>query len=413
MADSTRKLVLMIDEGKSMDEIYDALCRSDMATNVADPNRWIGGKRLRVLFHTLSREILRSLLMKTLGPDLWNEGPQNENWKRVLPPGGAGCYACFIYVHGRRGKFLSSNEINEVITLLLVYIQAVDIYQRHQECDNYVASQELDGKDRTAYDKAMAIDDALRKENRWDLANPQHNQFVPRFMSSTTTPGVKFSHNISALIDMLKRRCRYTTDANTHHRQSPLLVGNSDNVARRVQNHMIEGGFSNSPKVWGLLLSCMKVLKFECRTGYATLFRTWKDEAQVNQAEVLGTLLAGSMISQDGLNVKEPGTRFDRGSWTPNAFGDSRDKVFIDTPWFEENLQQSLAYRTDAKKKADELHAQTMRNDDALKEAEIGLRKKKTELDEAKSRYKEAKKTAEANVAEGENILKEMEELLQ
>lgn len=72
-------------------------------------------------------ELLRSLLM---------------NLGTVITSGEAGCYACFISAHGRRGKFLSSNEINEVIALLLVYIKALDLCQRHQECDNYVASQE-------------------------------------------------------------------------------------------------------------------------------------------------------------------------------------------------------------------------------------------------------------------------------
>lgn len=59
---------------------------------------------------------------------------------------------------------VSSNEINEVITLLLVYIRAVDIYKRYQECHNYVASQELDNEGHAAYDKAMEIDD-LRNQD--------------------------------------------------------------------------------------------------------------------------------------------------------------------------------------------------------------------------------------------------------
>lgn len=411
MTDSIRDLVFMIDEGKSMDEIYNAVCESHMAQSVADPNGWIGGQRLRVLFHTLSRELLRSLLMKTLGPDLWKEGPENENWKRVFPSSGAGCYVCFIYIHGRRGKFLSSNEIRQVISELEIYERVVNAYQEHHEGPDALFDQSFTEEQKEEYDRAMEIDDVLRLEERWDLDNPEYNLFVPRFMGSPTRSGAKRSGNISALIDMLKRRCEYTTDPNTHHRQSPLLVGNSNNVARRVQSHLIPSSFSNSPKVWGLLLSCMKVLGFECRTGYATLFRTWKDEAQINQAEVLGTILAGSMISEDGLNVKEPGTRIDSGPWTPNNYGDARDLVCANTPWFRENLRQSAASIPPTK--LDELREEMAKNDDILKGGAVALREKKTELDAAKARYEEAKATAEANRAEGEKMLKEMEELFE
>lgn len=413
MSESITELVFMIDEGKSMDKIYDALCRSDMVTSVADPNGWVGGKRFRVLFHTLSRDLLRSLLLKTLGPDLWSKVIKADNWRRVFPPEGAGCYACFIYIHDRRGKFLCSNEIRQVISELEAYEQVVDTYQRREGHD-----QPLTDEQKEDYKKAMKVDDVLRTEEHWDLEHPRYDLFIPRFMSSTTKSGAQYSHNISALIEMLKKRCEYTTDPYTYHRQSPLLVGNSRNVAKRAENHMIGGGFSNSPKVWGLLLSCMKLLELECRTSYVTLFRTWRDDAQVNQAEVLGTILAGSMINEDGLNVKEPGTRIESGAWTPNNYGDASDIVFVDTPWTRENLRHSIAARTPAitdanKQKLDELHEEIAKNDDDLKEGATALRTKKAELDEAKARYREAKVTAEADLATGEEMLKEMEDLFQ
>ncbi|EMR68273.1 hypothetical protein UCREL1_4715 [Eutypa lata UCREL1] len=151
---------------------------------------------------------------------------------------------------------------------------------------------------------------------------------------------------------------------------------------------------------------------------YVTLFRTWRDDAQVNQAEVLGTILAGSMINEDGLNVKEPGTRIESGAWTPNNYGDASDIVFVDTPWTRENLRHSIAARTPAitdanKQKLDELHEEIAKNDDDLKEGATALRTKKAELDEAKARYREAKVTAEADLATGEEMLKEMEDLFQ
>ncbi|KAK7748263.1 hypothetical protein SLS62_008815 [Diatrype stigma] len=342
MPESVKTLVSMIDEGNTMDEIYYTLCKSDMVKSVADPNNWIGGNELRLLFHTLSRQFLRSVLMKTLGPDLHDKSNQEANWERVFHTEGPGCYVCFIHVNGRSGKFLSGTEIQQLISLLRTYAEAVDLYQRLGHDDPYISSQELEGRERAIYLEAMAVDDALRSKPKWTA--PDFNSFQPRFASSTKA---HMSENISLLISMLKKRCSPDVDADVRQRQSPLLVGSSGSMARRVEDHK-NGSLVGSPPIWGLLVSCLRIM-------------------------------------------------------LPASFSDGSTHVFVNTPWTLENIQQSLdarqlrADRASARRR--EMREELIEGIEALESAVEELKNTCKELDEAKAKYKELVKDATAMLA--------------
>ncbi|RYP85008.1 hypothetical protein DL769_001051 [Monosporascus sp. CRB-8-3] len=201
--------------------------------------------------------------MKTLWPDLYSKDFRKRNWLHIHGQKGPGCYVCFIHVNGRQGKFLSSNEIRCMITLLCTYERAVDIYEEYRVQADYVSSQ-LGDEERENYKKAMEIDNAPRSVVEWDLDNPEYEGFSPRFRSILMEvqiekgKNMKIPNNVTALIRMLEKRCDPESDPdhdpNTSQQQPPLL-------------HV-------SPHLWGLLISCLTVMKIDCRTEYSTVFRT-------------------------------------------------------------------------------------------------------------------------------------------
>ncbi|KAI0378638.1 hypothetical protein F5Y04DRAFT_283565 [Hypomontagnella monticulosa] len=58
-------------------------------------------------------------------------------------------------------------------------------------------------------------------------------------------------------------------------------------------------------------------------------------------AEILLTILAGSLVCEQGLNVKQPGTKSEKAPPSDRAFGICRRDVFKTHPWLYENLLQS------------------------------------------------------------------------
>ncbi|KAI0376690.1 hypothetical protein F5Y04DRAFT_285633 [Hypomontagnella monticulosa] len=92
------------------------------------------------------------------------------------------------------------------------------------------------------------------------------------------------------------------------------------------------------------------------------LFRAWKDAKQINDAEIFVTILVGSLLSMDGCNAKQPGTRSLNGRVDAIAYQKSRDHVF-GKPWITENMRQTMLDReTDEERRIRETMEQ-MKND--------------------------------------------------
>ncbi|KAI0109274.1 hypothetical protein F4776DRAFT_674851 [Hypoxylon sp. NC0597] len=411
MPGSVIELINMLDRGDSMENIYHALRRSDMIEGIAD-HSCFEGKELMVLLHSMSRELLRSVLMKTLGPDLYDKDfSSKELWGRVLGNDGPGAYIVFIFIRGRKGRFLCVREIKELIRLLQLYADAVDIHQAYKVQDQYGSSQLTpDGKE--AIRVAMTIDDAERTEKHYPrhLDDSDYERFQPRFISSTNMKGldrgqnVKASENINQLIKMLRKRCLPGVDEEVFQMQSPLLVGKSGDIIRGASDHLQGQSLSKTPKVWGLLLSCFKVMGLPYETRFATLFRAWKDADQINHAEILGTTLAGSLLSVDGCNAKQPGTRGGEDRTDDFGYANSKQHVFAGVSWFRENLRKSVDDREinrEAERRLQDKVAEMKENSRKLKEM-------KARVDQGLARLKKAKASYERTKAEAEKQLESL-----
>ncbi|KAI2780509.1 hypothetical protein F4815DRAFT_469362 [Daldinia loculata] len=414
MPDAVVELVKMLDRGETYDSIYHAMINGEMVDGIADTNF---GDGLRIWLHSLSPKMLRSVLMKTLGPDLYDpDFATKANEEYIFKSNGPGAYVAFVYIDGRKGKFLCARELKKLIRLLRQYVRAVNAYQKVKSVDAYGGSQ-LTDVDKSAILEAMKIDDILRSKDWYELDNPNFEEFEPRWVSDSNekkvlSGNVRMSDPFLSIISMLEKRLLPDVDEEVHQMQSPLMVGNAGHMNRRAESHVPSPFLQdNTPKVWGLLLSCLSVMGVSPRVRYATLFRAWQDKEQVNLAEVLGTILAGSLISMDGCNVKQPGTR-GADSVPGSEFDVGKKYVFAGKPWFRENLRHSLSGLpsgpmslfggsvAEAKERREELGAL---GDD--------IKNKKVAFAAAKDKYEKARGEAIDNVREGGVVTRELTKL--
>ncbi|KAI0968633.1 hypothetical protein F4678DRAFT_481846 [Xylaria arbuscula] len=291
MPADVRSLVTMLDNGDSMNKVYDALVKSSLIECVGD-KKWFTdhSKTTSQLLHTISRPLLRCVLMKRLGPNLYSRHfSSKKNWESTFDIDGPGANAIFSFFRDLKGCWLCAREIKELISILEDYAVAIGISGDLQENDTYGTSQLNDSRKRRLI-RAMKIDDALEPTKFYDSPTDEDfGKFKPRFARELNKAG-----DIVKMVAMLRRRCLPGVDEETWQLQSPLIVGR-------------EG--RDTHKLWDLMISCIQgVMSLNCEFEVVCLFRAWKDEDQVKAAEVLGTVIAGSMVSDAGLNVEQPGT---------------------------------------------------------------------------------------------------------
>ncbi|KAI1651649.1 uncharacterized protein F4817DRAFT_137408 [Daldinia loculata] len=419
MPDAVVELVKMLDRGETYDGIYHAMINGEMVNGIADTNF---GDDLRILLHSLSPKMLRSVLMKTLGPDLYDpDFATKANEEYIFKSNGPGAYVAFVSIEGRKGKFLCARELRELIRLLQRYVQAVDAYQRQNSDDIYGSSQLTDA-DKAAMVQAMEIDDISRFKTRYQLDRPNFEDFNPRWKSQSrdnqmqSGRNVHISDPILSFISMLEKRLLPDVDEEIYQMQSPLMVGNAGYINQRAECHLPSPHIHDkTPKLWGLLLSCLYVMGFKLRVRYATLFRAWQDKEQVNLAEVLGTILAGSLISMDGCNVKQPGTR-GADNIPDSEFDCGKKYVFAGIPWFRENLKHSLNTRSrkppskNAIIQLRESVGKGREDQKRLKALDDQIKQKKAALIAAKDKYNKVYEEVISNLQHSDAVIKELDE---
>ncbi|KAI0019761.1 hypothetical protein F4780DRAFT_744765 [Xylariomycetidae sp. FL0641] len=419
MPPSVSRLVAMLDEGKSYNQTYDYLCSESSLLDGIHTSIDITGDDMRILFHTLSRPLLRSLLMKTLGHDLYSKDFRKPNYLNVYDNVVCGTYGAFMFIDGRRGAFLTKRETQKLINCLALYAKGVSIYDRDSGEDSYARSQ-LPSDEKEALNFTQEVDDILRSsaKKRWDPEDSQHQHQRPRFaMTEGGEVGIQkdCSANIQNLIAMFERRCLPRDDSfvvqdsideddgeEGQHRddpddiyqlQSPLLIGNSGNINKRAFAHQTDSTMDASSKVWALTISCIRHLEIPVKVGVVPLFGAWRDD-QIDPSEVLGTIIACSLLPLgDGCNVKQPGTRGREGQTRDPGFEDTKKHIFAFKPWFRENLELSLKRPSDGdlqngsepalRKALEDLRGSEKR----LKEGDVRLQEAFKDLDGTRSEF--------------------------
>ncbi|RWA08800.1 hypothetical protein EKO27_g6286, partial [Xylaria grammica] len=173
------RLIRMIDNGESYRSIFYHLhATTSLMRNAALPPE-VSLEDAFILFHSLSRPLLRSLLMGTLGPHFYSRNAKRHNYDTSLYDDNyAGAYAVSLHVKGRRGAFLSQRETRELIVALNMYADGVSVYD-----DVFASSSTASGRQRDVLEFTQAIDDELRATAIWDpdADDPLRHVLRPRF----------------------------------------------------------------------------------------------------------------------------------------------------------------------------------------------------------------------------------------
>ena len=127
-------------------------------------------------------------------------------------------------------------------------------------------------------------------------------------------------------------------DGTTRQKQSVIQVGCSGNLDRRMNDHEPLADLSRSSHSWALLCSCLKKLKIRFESVCLPIVKVWKPD-QLKLAEIMVTMLSGSMIWDGGLNEVQPGGRAARAD--PGKFGEALKQIFIHKSWTTDNLNES------------------------------------------------------------------------
>lgn len=154
----------MVDDGESMSDIYDKLVAGPLIRCIEDKAWFRDEERImKDLFDSLSRKLLRCLLLNNLGPDLYDRSMvSRKNWEHnVYDIDGPGAYVMFSYVLDREGRWLCKKEVEDLIDMLQDYCYAIDIYERQRQSDAYGVSQ-LSRVQQGILKKAIKIDRAAK-----------------------------------------------------------------------------------------------------------------------------------------------------------------------------------------------------------------------------------------------------------
>ncbi|OTB11960.1 hypothetical protein K445DRAFT_15337 [Daldinia sp. EC12] len=292
-------------------------------------------EHLRVLFHTLNRKTLRSLLLGTLPYDLYDEdSPKCEN---MYNRDGPGTYLIGISIEDRRGAFLSGNEVKEVINHIRDYKAG---------CEAWVPLEDAYGDSQVSHaqalslEKAYAIDNTmLSEDDQWEKGD---EYIKPRYM---TGKGKKTIQNIEEMIAMLGKRLDARFSGEIHQKSRPPYVGCGHRVPTRLlQRDPNYSSMGSSSNVLKLLISCIRRIGLKPIVHTIPMIMVW-EEFQIPLAEMLVTVLGQSLISINGLNVAQPGTSQGSGDRNEDLYFKTKRHVWINRPWFMENIQKSLGFK--------------------------------------------------------------------
>lgn len=292
------------------------------------------GKEMRLLLHSIPRPVLRSLVMRMLPYDFWERGSDNRR-DLFYDFEGPGVYVMGLSVEGRHGEGWSINENIKLLAALKKYRNAIDACERRDAIDAWGNSQ-FTAQEVEDLQVATDIDRQYSRSESWDGGI----FLMPRFASSSNT---EKSKHVNELISLLRSRNVGSWDPNINSLQTLYMVGNSDDVERRKQSHRLISSLMNTPHLWGLLVSCLKYVGLEPEETCVPVCKSWKPE-HTNQAEILVTILGGSLISVGGLNVHQPGLKPDRNPPSDKIFGQCRKHVWVNRGWFRANLEHTIIH---------------------------------------------------------------------
>lgn len=290
-------------------------------------------KEMRLLLHSIPRPVLRSLVMRTLAYDFWEKDTERRR-NMLYDFEGPGVYVMSLSIEGRHGEGWSIEENNQLLTALMHYGKAIEACEKRYVTDDWGNSQ-FDDETIKSLNVAMKIDKQYAESDVWD----GETYPMPRFASTSNTDKSKHVRELFHLLETSRNVAGW--DRNANSLQSVCMVGNSDDVEKQKQSHSLIGSLTNTPHTWGLLVSCLRYIGLEPEETCIPICKSWKPE-HTNQAEILITILSGSLISVGGLNVHQLGLKPGSNPPPDKVFEQCRKHVWLNRGWFKDNLEHTL-----------------------------------------------------------------------
>ncbi|KAK8054408.1 hypothetical protein PG996_013709 [Apiospora saccharicola] len=360
-----------------------------------------------LLLHTIHPRVLRSVCMGTVAYEFYDES--SGAWSGVHSEHGPGAYAVGIAIKGRDGKFLTATEIRALINILQTYGAGCaaweatnqDVFGQRQLDEQQTADlawvTEIDNQyppaGRVSPTSEMQADieaesDAAADDGTDTEEEGSQTMRRPRFSNSSQS----LATGTHALISMFQRRLMHGTNPSEPQIQSPLLIGSSNDLQARKQNCRPNvARLHSAANLYGLLMSCIKFMGLEPEEVFVPFTKAWM-VSQINQGEVLGTVVASSLVSMTGLNVHDAGAKNEtKTPPTEAVFQETRNEVNRQD-WFLNNLQNTTdrSEYGQLKKLNDEIFSVT-----------------EEDMKAAEDRARVARNSYSAAIMEAENVLKE------
>ncbi|KAI0879774.1 uncharacterized protein GGS22DRAFT_182821 [Annulohypoxylon maeteangense] len=347
---NARRLVEGLDKHKSLDELFPIVV--DMAEELdkqaipcastvkmfteKDSEQY---KQLHILFHTLNRDILRSLVLGTLSYDLWDK--DSNSWQNTYSThsfDAAGSYVMTLSIEGRRGKFLNGKEIGQVRELLDTYERCCQAWISHMEEDAYSFNELSDQQKRDLREALLIDNEMLSDKDKWDEEDDYQQ---PALLRKTGDGSIKARETIGMLRDQLWARMNPHDDA-TYQCSSPSYVGCSQKMGSRMPSHNPDGRTLASPSaLHRILTSCIRHIGLEVSVKIIPILPVW-EPGQIQLSEVLLTVLAQSMVTVHGLNAIQPGTSSRATIANVATYNETKELVWVKRTWLAENIRKSL-----------------------------------------------------------------------
>ncbi|KAI1375739.1 hypothetical protein F4677DRAFT_445903 [Hypoxylon crocopeplum] len=234
----------------------------------ADPTQ--NRREMCVLLHAIPKDLLRSLILGTVAFD-FSQSPKPASYA----VDGPGAYVAAMTISGRSGKWLSRNEIAELIQKLDKYVAAYEAWKTHCGQPKGAIDTDLD-----SYAKMVDSQYGARDANK--------------------TEELRFAND-----DAVAKIRPFTS--------SPLYVGCSKDMGTLTTAFDPNNGLGDTNKLWSLVCSVLQFIGKTPLVVVVPVIRTWTRE-QLPLAEILTTALASSLVTQDGFNIHGPGTTLDGGT---------------------------------------------------------------------------------------------------
>ncbi|KAK7943955.1 uncharacterized protein PG986_013068 [Apiospora aurea] len=369
------------------------------------------------LLHTIHPRVLRAVCMGTVALEFHDR--MSDLWAHVQDEHGPGAYAVGIAIEDRHGKFLTPNEIRDLIGVLKSYVAGIEAWVAKAEVDAYGESQ-LSDQQVSDLEFAMEIDNVYLRtgtatptpEMQAAIASEDEEDGEPT-ETDTVPETVEEESQEMHCPRFASGGQRGVVADDEPQIQSPLIVGNSNDLQNRKQDYRPNvRRLHNAAHIYSLLMSSIKYMGLDPLEVFVPFTKAWEVH-QINQGEVLGTIVGSSLVPMAGLNVYRPGGKHEKRPPTQAVLERTRREVNR-REWFLDNMRQTCAKSekgqlreidekifsvtnegfetrsSDAELSRDSFSAAILESEKALKEKQTELQEAKTLLDLEKAWNKKA-----------------------